>query len=282
MDYSIQSSISGNSLPCHAPKIYNQLIADHVWIYWPSQRGSKCSCLLNESWQQQQRLRPGLLLVETQWPDWTWGISCTSSLNPDTNQRPWDPYLGHRCPKCARAHSERGNEQLFLPFVFHTFYWLQLFTRRTTFPPLSASTSLSQTCTHTHSSTHFPGRCESVYSFGRGQLHTWWQPRMVVLAQVRVCGERRAGKGRDGWMGPQACPSGSAQPAHSSSFSAGASTGMSPHVRNHCLKGGLLVWLKRPFRRINRDESWTCCVQFPKVMCCRTGYLPVPINLPVL
>lgn len=31
---SIQSSISENSLPCHTPEINNQLIADHVWIYW--------------------------------------------------------------------------------------------------------------------------------------------------------------------------------------------------------------------------------------------------------
>lgn len=105
---------------------------------------------------------------------------------------------------------------------------------------------------HIHTQAHTSQGNVSVYSFGRGQLHTWWQPRMVVLAQVRVCGERRAKEGRVGWMGPQACPSGPAQPAHSSSFSTGASAGMSPHVRDHCLKGGLLVWLKRSFRRINR------------------------------
>lgn len=144
----------------------------------PSQRGSKCSCLLNESWQQQQQLRPGLLLVETQWPDWTWGISCTSSLNLDTNQRPWDPYLGHRCPRCARAHSERGNEQLFLPFVFHTFYWLQLFTRRTTLPPLSASTSLSQTHIHTRAHTSRGDVRVSIHSAEAsctpGDSPGWW------------------------------------------------------------------------------------------------------------
>lgn len=47
-----------------------------------------------------------------------------------------------------------------------------------------------------------------------------------------------AGRGREGWVkGPTGCPSGTAQPAHSRSFSSGASTGMSLHVRDHCLKG---------------------------------------------
>lgn len=51
------------------------------------------------------------------------------------------------------------------------------------------------------------------------------------------------GGGGGGWdgEGSQASPSGSAQPAHSSSFNTGASSGMSPHVRDHCLEAGLLV-----------------------------------------
>lgn len=53
---------------------------------------------------------------------------------------------------------------------------------------------------------------------------------------------------RGGGRGPQLCPSGSAQPAHSSSYSSGVKAGMSRHVRDHCLKDGLLVWLKRPLR----------------------------------
>lgn len=52
---------------------------------------------------------------------------------------------------------------------------------------------------------------------------------------------RGVGKGRAEGKGSQGCPSGSAQPAHSSSFSTGASAGMSPHVRDHCLEAGLLV-----------------------------------------
>lgn len=36
------------------------------------------------------------------------------------------------------------------------------------------------------------------------------------------------------------------QPAHSNSYSSRATAGMSPHVRDYCLKGGLLLWLKGP------------------------------------
>ena len=97
-----------------------------------------------------------------------------------------------------------------------------------------------------------------------------------------VRGEESQGGGGAGWMGPQARPLGCAQPAHSSSFSSSAGAGMSPHVRDHCLKCGLLVWLKRPFMKINTDESQTCCVRFPKVMFCRTGYVLGTINLPIL
>lgn len=206
----------GSRLPCHAPEIYNINNKPCLDLLdSPSQRGSKCSHLLHQSWQQQQQwLCTGLFLVETQWPDWTWGISCTSSLNPDTNQRQWDQFLGHRCPKCPCAHSLRGEINSCSFHLFFTHFTDCSYLRLVLLPPLSASTSLSQTCTHTHLSTHFPGRCESVYSFGRGQLHTWWQPRMVVLARVSVCGGKR--EERSGWMGPQAHPSGSAQPAHSS------------------------------------------------------------------
>lgn len=64
-----------------------------------------------------------------------------------------------------------------------------------------------------------------------------------MLAQVGASRQRGGGvgKGRAEGKGSQGCPSGSAQPAHSSSFSTGASAGMSPHVRDHCLEAGLLV-----------------------------------------
>lgn len=56
-----------------------------------------------------------------------------------------------------------------------------------------------------------------------------------------MCREGRARAGRVVREGPQARPSGPAQPAHSSSFSTKAGTGMSPNVRDHCLEGGLLM-----------------------------------------
>lgn len=89
-----------------------------------------------------------------------------------------------------------------------------------------------------------------------GDRPRWW----CWLKSGRAGRERGGvGAGRAEWKGSQASPSGSAQPAHSSSFSTGASAGMSPHVRDHCLEAGLLVWLKRPFRSINTDESQMCC-----------------------
>lgn len=215
----------GSRLPCHAPEIYNINSKPCLDLLdSPSQRSSKCSHLLHQSWQQQQQqqwLWTGLFLVETQWPDWTWGIGCTSSVNPDTNQRQWDQFLGHHCPKCAFAHRLRGEINSCSFHLFFTHFTDCSYLRLTVpppHPPLCFYLSLTNIHkrTHTHLSTHFPGRRESVYSFGRGQLYTWWQPRMAVLAQVSVCGGKRAREGRSGWMDPQACPSGSAQPAHSS------------------------------------------------------------------
>lgn len=58
------------------------------------------------------------------------------------------------------------------------------------------------------------------------------------MLAVRGGGVGSAGKGRAVCVGPQVCPSGSAQPAHSSSFSTGANTGMSPHVEGSLLTLG--------------------------------------------
>lgn len=194
-----------------------------------------------------QKLYATLLLpsvAKTRCSDWTWGTNCTS------RSKPWDQCFGHDFPTCARALCD----SCCFRFVFHTFNLLQLFMSGT-YTPHSPLFYLSLPGVHADWSAHFPGRCESVYSFSRGQLHTWWQPRMVVLAQVRECGEVEVN-------GPTGCPSGPAQPAHSCSFSSGASTGMSAHVRDHCLKVGFPKWLKRPIRRINKDESQICCVSF--------------------
>lgn len=34
VDYEMQSFITENHFSCHALEMYNQLIADYVWIYW--------------------------------------------------------------------------------------------------------------------------------------------------------------------------------------------------------------------------------------------------------
>lgn len=171
----------------------------------PSQKGSKCSCLLNESWQQQQWLLTGLFLLEAQWPVWTWkSIKSHEILRSPVSQL------------CMCTQTDKEGKLTVVPSICFS----QI---------LLTAVIYIQDSPHTpHKYTHlihtrFLGWCESVYSFGRGQLHTWWQLETVVLAQVRVCERGRAGR-----TGPQAYPSGSAQPAHSSSFSTGASTGMSP------------------------------------------------------
>lgn len=108
--YAIASlSVVRQWMTCHAREIYTI----NGWLCLdlldsPRQRGSKCSCLLNESWQQRRRwLSNWLFLPDTQWPDWTWGISCTSSLHQDTKGHEIN-FLGHHYPQHACAHSPIG------------------------------------------------------------------------------------------------------------------------------------------------------------------------------
>lgn len=163
---------------------YKQLIASHVWIHWTDSRtGSKCSCLFRESLQQQQRVDSGWRHNGQTGPE---GWAALPLWTLDMNQKPSDHDGGvgggHCRHKSVCAHSLRGETTVKLTVVpSHVLLTAAIYIQDN-YPPPLASTSLSQTCTHTHLSTHFPGRCESVYSFGRGQLHTWWQPRMVVLA----------------------------------------------------------------------------------------------------
>lgn len=133
-------------------------------------------------------------------------------------------------------------------------------------PPLCRYLPLTNMHTYTLEHTLPGAMWECLFIRQRPAAHLVTAQDGGVGSGQGARGRGGAGKGRARRTGPQVFPSGSAQPAHSSSFSAGASTGMSPHVRDHCLKGGLLVWLKRPFRKINRDESQMCCAQFPKVM----------------
>lgn len=130
---------------------------------------------------------------------------------------------------------------------------------------LYISTSPSQACIHTQTHISWGDVRVSIHSVEAsctpGDSPGWW------------CWLRSgcAGRGGERWVkGPTGCPSGTAQPAHSSSFSSRASAGMSLHVRDHCLKGGFPMRLKRPFKKINRDGSRTCsrCVQVHEV-CCR-------------
>lgn len=200
-------------------------------------------------------------LWETQW----------LLMELDTSQRPAAHFQAIAVTS-IHVHTVWEGE-LTAPFVFHKFSWLQLFTPSTKPPPHPPTQPLPHKHARSSTSTSQGHVRPSIHSTEAsctpGDRPRWW----CWLKSGRTGREEEeggVGKGRAQWKGSQACPSGSAQPAHSSSFSTGASAGMSPHVRDHCLEAGLLVWLKRPFRSINTDESQMCCVQFPKVMLFRT------------
>lgn len=127
----------------------------------------------------------GLFLRETQW----------LVMELDTSQRPAAHFQAIAVTS-IHVHTVWEGE-LTAPFVFHKFSWLQLFTPSTTPRPPSPPPLPHK---HARSSTNFPGPCETVYSFGRGQLHTWWQTEMVVLAQVGRTG--RGGGGGSARGGP--------------------------------------------------------------------------------
>lgn len=163
------------------------------FIGQPQSEGSKCSCLLNEWWQQQQRLWPGLFLVETQWPDWTWGICCTSSLNPDTNQRPWDQFLGHR-PN-VHMNTLRGdiNSCFFHLFFTHStdcsYLRLELLS-----PPLSFYLPLTNMHTYTLEHTLPGAMWECLFIRQRPAAH-------LVTAQDGGVGSGQGVWGEEGWEG---------------------------------------------------------------------------------
>lgn len=127
--------LPGGRLACHARELCSiQLMAIYVRIYGtvPVRGGSECSRSLHESWEQRQRMWTRLFLLETQWP----------VMRLDTSQRPTAHFQAIAVAN-THVHTVWGGK-LTVPFVFHKFYWLQLFTPSTAPPPTS------QTCTLKH------------------------------------------------------------------------------------------------------------------------------------
>lgn len=85
----------------------------------------------------------------------------------------------------------------------------------------------------------------------------------------------REKQGRVGRLGPQACPSSSAQPAHSCSYSGRPERRNVPDVRLYCPTGGLPDGLKRPFRGQIRMKTWAAVISQPQT------YGLAPINLSI-
>lgn len=145
-------------------------------------------------------------------------------------------FWGGYFPKYKRKKRESGNEQLFILCFTHStgcrYFSLELHFH---LPLLN-----TYTCSLEHTP---PGEMwEYLFIRQRPAVHLVTARDGGVGSGHGVQGEK--GKGLSKWArGPvlQAL-----QPAHSNSYSSRATAGMSPHVRDYCLKGGLLLWLKGP------------------------------------
>lgn len=107
-----------------------------------------------------------------------------ASLDLEINQKPWN-FKVTSVPN-MHVYTDREGKLTVLPSICFSQILLTavIYIQDSPYTPHK----------HTHFSTRFLGWCESVYSFGRGQRHTWWQLETVVLAQVRVCERGRAGR----------------------------------------------------------------------------------------
>lgn len=110
--------------------------------------------------------------------DWSVSTGGTmASLDLEINQKPWK-FKVTSVPN-MHVYRDREGKWTVVPSICfsQTLLTAVIYIQDSPHPPHK----------RTHFSTRFLGWCESVYSFGGGQLHTWWQLDTVVLAQVRVC-----------------------------------------------------------------------------------------------
>lgn len=191
----------------------------------------------------------------------TWGISWTSSLNLDADEKATRSILGTALSQNVPTLRGEINSGFFHLFFTHStdsgYLCLGLH-----FPPLSTSTSLSRTCTHTH--TSWGNVRVSIHSAEAsctpGDSPGWW-------CWLRSgCTEGR-GEAEEGWLnGPTGL---SFRSCSTCTFQFTQQRG---GRRNAPSCKGLLSsdWAPRVIEKaaqtINKDEKMRCCFQFPNVL----------------